>query len=254
MNKKIHSKFINQSDAVDLIIDNFDDSGTFLGEAIRNSIKIFEFENMKLNVKSFKNPKFLNKMIYGYFRKSKARRSYEFANILINKGFKTPQPVAYYENNDLVGLKDCYYVSEQLQTKLTFRDLITTPELVNHTSILRQFVSFSYQLHQKGIEFIDNTPGNTLIKDNQNGTYDFYLVDLNRMNFHEKMSLEVRIANLSRLTTKPEIVDAISKEYAAIGEYNLDEVTALMQKYTQYYKNRYHRKEKIKHKLKFFKK
>lgn len=254
MNKKIHSKFINQSEAIDAIVANFEVSGTFLGEALRNSIKIFDFNSIQINVKSFKKPRFLNQLIYGYFRKSKAQRSFEFANLLIENGFKTPQPIAFYENKSILGLNDSYYISEQLQTKLTFRNLITTPELENHAQILKQFVAFSYQLHQKGIEFIDNTPGNTLIVDNGNGNYDFYLVDLNRMNFHESMSLEKRIANLSRLTTKPEIVEAIINEYAAIGNYNLDEVRTLMLKYTQYYKNRYHRKEKMKSKLKFFKK
>ena len=57
--------------------------------------------------------------------------------------------------------------------------------MLENEIILRQFIRFSYLLHQKGIEFLDNSPGNTLIKKNEKGVYDFYLVDLNRMKFHQ---------------------------------------------------------------------
>jgi hypothetical protein len=36
------------------------------------------------------------------FKKSKARRSYEYATLLLDKGIGTPQPIAFLEN--LIGL------------------------------------------------------------------------------------------------------------------------------------------------------
>ena len=60
------------------ILENFDSKGTTFIAGNRNSIKLFEFENKTINVKSFKIPNFFNKIIYSFFRKSKAFRSFNF--------------------------------------------------------------------------------------------------------------------------------------------------------------------------------
>ena len=83
---------------LELIIKNFATSGIVFGDIERNTIKIFEWEGETINIKSFKKPNFYSSFIYKYIRKSKAKRSYEFATILIEKGIGTPEPIAYFEN------------------------------------------------------------------------------------------------------------------------------------------------------------
>src|SRR5690606_41915767 len=67
----------------------------------------------KINIKSFKIPNKLNQFVYKYFRKSKARRSFEFATILLQKGIGTPAPVAFMENFNGLGLQKSFYASLQ---------------------------------------------------------------------------------------------------------------------------------------------
>lgn len=196
------------------VIDNFDADGEMIGNGKRNKIKFFKLNNQLVNVKSFKIPALVNKIIYRYFRKSKARRSFEYAQILLKKGIGTPKPLAFYEQYSFSGLDRSYYVSEHLDNDLTFRELITNPDLPDHENILRQFTHFCFELHENGIEFLDHSPGNTLIKKTGEGKYAFYLVDLNRMRFHESMNLEQRMKNLQRLTAKEEIIKVMSNEYA----------------------------------------
>ena len=100
------------------MIGNFTTTGILFGDGQRNKIKLFELEGKTINIKSFKIPNLKNKIAYKYFRKSKARRSFEFATILLEKGIGTPQPIAYFENHDFIGLKDSYYISEHLQYDL----------------------------------------------------------------------------------------------------------------------------------------
>ena len=69
-------------------------------------------------------------------------------------------------------------------------------------------------MHENNIEFLDHSPGNTLIKLNE-GDYQFYLVDLNRMNF-KTLSLEERIKNFARLTPNKQMVEVMSEEYARL--------------------------------------
>jgi tRNA A-37 threonylcarbamoyl transferase component Bud32 len=249
MNKVIHPDFLDQTEAITGIIENFESQGTLFVDGKRNKIKLFELERITANVKSFRIPNIINKLVYRFFRKSKARRSYEFANILLEKGIGTPQPIAYFENNAAFSLQDSYYMSEQLQAELTFRELIDYPDYPEHEIILRQFTQFTYQLHEKGIEFLDHTPGNTLIKKTGEGQYSFFLVDLNRMNFHSHMSFTQRIINMAKLTPETRLITVMSDEYAKLYGRPYDEVLALMVKHTQYFSNRFHRKRALKRRL-----
>lgn len=235
------------------LVSNFAISGTLFGNGKRNKIKLFEVDEKTINIKSFKIPNLINKIAYRYFRKSKARRSFEYANKLLEFGFGTPQPIAFSENYDLVGLKDSYYVSEHLQADLTYRELVEIPDFPDHDTILRQFTRFSYDLHQKGVEFKDHSPGNTLIKKNADNNYDFFLVDLNRMEFHDSMPFELRMKNLCRLTPHKEMVKVMSNEYAKASGESETLIFETLWKMTADFQHRFHRKKRIKKKLFFWK-
>src|SRR6478609_10094494 len=214
MHLKINNNFKGNIDSIKTYLFEFKTTGKVFGDGKRNIIKLFELDGKTINVKSFKVPNLINKIVYKYFRKSKARRSFEYATLLLENEIGTPEPIAYLENYNWIGLKESYYASEHLECDLTYRELVEIPNFPDHENILRQFTRFSYNLHQKGIEFKDHSPGNTLIKKVSEGKYEFFLVDLNRMEFHQSMSFELRMKNLSRLTPKKEMIAVMSNEYA----------------------------------------
>lgn len=236
------------------LIQNFQTSGELFGNGDRNKIKLFDLDGKTINIKSFKIPNIVNKIAYKYFRKSKARRSFEYATILLGKGIGTPEPVAFLENFNFIGLKDSYYASEHLVTELTYRELVEIPEYPDNDNILRQFTKFTFDLHEKGVEFLDHSPGNTLIKKTSESLYDFFLVDLNRMNFHENMSFEQRMNNFSRLTPKKEMIAVMSNEYAKFyTEKSETEIFEKMWQATSDFQEEFARKKRLKKKLKFWK-
>ncbi|MDI5887834.1 lipopolysaccharide kinase InaA family protein [Flavobacterium yafengii] len=249
----IDPKFQKYISELNTIIENFDSSGYLFGDGQRNKIKLFDLEGKKMNIKSFKIPNLINKIAYKYFRKSKARRSFEYATNLLEKGIGTPQPIAFFENYSWLGLKESYYASEHLQAELTFRELVEIPDYPEHATILRQFTRFSFNLHEKGIEFLDHSPGNTLIKKVSEKQYEFFLVDLNRMNFHAEMDVNMRMKNLSRLTPKKEMIEIMSEEYAKLYNKSFKEVFDTMWYYTCEFQEKYHRKRRLKAKYFFWK-
>ncbi|MBF4472480.1 Kdo domain containing protein [Flavobacterium sp. HJJ] len=253
-NFKINPIFENYTSLIIKDISRFNMSGTLFGDGKRNIIKLFELDEKTVNIKSFKIPNLINKVAYKYFRKSKARRSFEYATFLLEKGIGTPEPIAYLENYNWIGLKDSYYASEHLQCDLTYRELVQIPDYPDHENILRQFTRFSYDLHQKGIEFIDHSSGNTLIKKRSDGNYDFFLVDLNRMKFHQSMSFEMRMFNLRRLTPKPEMIAIMSNEYAKFIEESESLIYEKMLHYTKEFQIGIVKKQHLKKTLKFWKK
>jgi RIO-like serine/threonine protein kinase len=178
----------------------------------RNHIKVVEKDGGKFNIKSFKKPNYLNRYVYVTFRKSKAERSFEFAERLMKKGIGTPKPIAFAEETSKGALTKSFYISEHLDYDLTFRDLdLAKP---GHEDILRAFTKFTYNLHEKKVEFLDHSPGNTLIQLN-NGNYQFYLVDLNRMIF-KSLNFTERMKNFERLTSNKALVKIMAEEYAEL--------------------------------------
>lgn len=252
--KLMFSKTVQNSKEVLHFIKEFNsDLGTVFGNGDRNIIKLFDLDGKTINIKSFKVPHLINKVVYKNFRKSKARRSYEYATLLLEKGIGTPEPIAFLEKFNWVGLQDSYYASEHLDAELTFRELVEVPDYPDHENILRQFTRFSFDLHEKGIEFMDHSPGNTLIKKVSEGEYQFFLVDLNRMNFHESMDFDMRMKNLSRLTPKKEMIAIMSDEYAKLYSKSSAEIFEKMWGATSDFQTAFAKKHKMKKKLKFWK-
>ncbi len=182
MNKVINKAFESKSKLIDDIINDFDTRGEDFGNQDRNTLKLFHLDGLTVNVKSFRIPNIVNQIAYKFFRKSKAQRSYEYAKKLQDLGIGTPKPIAYYEFKTAFLFKDSFYISEHLDYDLTYRELTTDFDYPDYENILRAFTRFTYDLHQKGINFLDHSPGNTLIIKKGN-EYEFFLVDLNRMKF-----------------------------------------------------------------------
>ena len=237
----------DKSDILDLVND-FDRSGIELGNQKRNTIKLFNIGKRKINIKSFKSPNFINSLIYDTFRKSKAQRSYEYANKLINLGVLTPLPIAYIQNSSFIRLKQSYYISEHLDYDFTFREISRDLSFDDSVNALKAFTRFTYNLHEKGINFLDHSPGNTLIKKDRSG-YDFYLVDLNRMEF-KQMTLLDRMKNFSRLSHSEDVVKIMSCEYAnCIGKSD-NYIYDLMWKEIMIFRSKVNKKRKLKSILK----
>jgi hypothetical protein len=235
---------------LDNFIHTFDNSGNQFGDADRNTIKLFKLNVLTLNVKSFKVPNIFNQFAYKFLRKGKAQRSFEYANMLKQMAIGTPNPIAYYEFTKSFLFKKSFYISEHLDCDLTYRELTINLNYPNHEEILRAFTRFTYHLHNNNINFLDHSPGNTLIKKLDND-YSFFLVDLNRMEF-KPMNFESRINNFSRLTIHKTMVEVMSDEYAKCSGEDYNKVFALMWQSTEAFQERYKRKRSIKDMLLFW--
>ena len=247
---KVFNDHVKHRNKLTQAIHDFDSFEGGVGD--RNTIKIINIEGVNVNIKAFKIPNIFNQIAYRFFRKSKAQRSFEYAKKLIELGIGTPKPLAFFEFNTLLLFKKSFYLSEQVDCDLTYRELITDLNYPNYETILRAFTRFTYLLHERGIQFLDHSPGNTLIKKNGNN-YDFYLVDLNRMNFGE-LDFETRIKNFSKLTMYKSMVEIMSDEYAKCSGEDYELIFNLMWDSTLRFQEKYHNRMKLKKTIKFWKK
>lgn len=155
-------------------------SDTVLIHKGRNRVGWIEREGIKLNIKAFKVPIFINRIVYTHLRPSKAARSYDNAMRLLSLGFLTPEPVAYIEETVNGLLTRSYYISRQIQGGSMRR----LPENPLYEPLLEAVAADLVRMHREGVWMKDFTPGNVLWAKNTSGNgFDLYYVDLNRIDF-----------------------------------------------------------------------
>jgi len=188
----------------------------------RNELKIVELHGLKTVIKSFKIPHILNRIVYTYFRSSKASKSYFNAIKLKQLQISTPEPIGYAEFYSSNMLKNSYFITLHCPFDFTIREALHH-KVNNHQDVLRQFAAYTYDLHQKGVWHLDYSPGNILIQETSD-RYLFNIVDINRMDFRTITPLQ-GCENFNKLWASDEDIIIMAQEYARLS--GLDEKIAI---------------------------
>lgn len=236
----INEKFKIFEDFLYNIKEFFQENSNTIHKA-RNEIKVLEYKNKDLVVKSFKIPNLLNKIVYTFFKKSKSCKSYEYA---LKIGDFTPKPIGYIEFFKSSLIDESYFVSEKFDYDCTIREPLLDDNYPNKIEIFKAFAGFTYSLHENNIYHLDYSPGNILLKKEED-EFIFKIVDINRMKFFD-MNLELRLKNFSKLWAKDEDLEIIIKEYARITNQNEEECVRKAIKFSRSHKAKKNFKKRLK--------
>lgn len=220
MKTVIHPDYLFLRSFIATLPDRFESEGKVIYEA-RNILKKFHVEGTDIVVKRFKKPHIINRFVYGTFRLSKARRSYEYAIRLLQQQIPTPAPVAYMECYAL-GLRYSYFVSLESPLRQEIRVFCDRPFQEEEIPVLEAFGRFTGRMHEQEVLHMDYSPGNILFG-RVNGELAFMLVDINRMQFR-KVTAAAGYYNLRRLWFPDDTYRVIACAYAR--ERGLDEQEA----------------------------
>lgn len=213
----------------------------------RNELKIIELDGISTVVKSFKVPHLLNRIVYTYFRKSKAYKSYHNALRLRELNISTPKPIAQIEFIESGLLGESFFIAEYFAYDFTIRTPLLEP-LEDRESIFTAFAAYTYNLHKCGVWHLDYSPGNILIKRTDQG-YLFSIVDINRMEFRPISALE-GCENFNKLWASDEELDIMGREYARLSGFNVAVTIAEMKKHNNANKKTKNFKKRLKNLLK----
>jgi hypothetical protein len=210
----------------------------------RNTVKVFSLEknSLLLNVKRFKQPHIFNRLIYTFFRKSKACRSYLNTQRIAAKGFNTATEIACIEIKHGGLFADSYFVSLQIENVRPLRDLYKGP-LKGNELLIEDFALYTFALHKAGIYHLDYSPGNVLFRHADEDTV-FYLLDLNRMKF-KSVSIKDGCRSFQRMFDDYDILYMISRIYGTKRDLSPRECNRFVNLVMKF-KNRYvqHRERK----------
>lgn len=225
--------------------------GTFENEGVeiysgRNLIKVMTIDGLEINVKRYGIPALINRLVYSSFRMSKGKRAFTYPSTLLQKGFETPEPIAYIEEreNNLIGYS--YFISLQSPYKRTFYEF-GDADVENCRDIVIAFARYTASLHEAGILHQDYSPGNILF-DEIDGEYHFSLVDINRMRFG-KVSIKEGCSNFARLWGQISFFKLLAKEYAIARGSNENICVERVLFYRKIFWLRYLRRHEVRFKL-----
>lgn len=240
--------------ALDVFLKMLPDQFEMEGKTIyksRNELKIFVQEGFHLNVKRYRRPIFANRIAYTFFRKSKARRAYENALVLLAKGFETPTPVAFLELAKHGLLRDSYFVSIHCPYQRLFREFADGSSIVGREAIIREFGILLARLHETGILHLDLSVGNILFDVLPDGCH-FSLVDLNRMKF-QRIRQKKGCQNFGRLRGSDDFFRLLTETYAKERGFDAEECLQMVMKAKNKSILRFRRKGAIKKTRNFLK-
>jgi len=199
----------------------------------RNELKVISHQNEALVVKSFKIPSLPRRLFYTLFRDSKAKKSYDYS---VKIGTFTPDPIAYVEFYNSGLLSDSYFISKRFAYDFTIREPLLEPDFQDRKAIFESFAEFTFQLHNRGILHKDYSPGNILIRKDEQG-YLFKIVDINRMEF-KVLTLKERLRNFNKLWARDEDLKMIIERYASLMNEEKKRCANMALAYNQKHKNK----------------
>ena len=221
MKYELNPNYPQLKELIENVETHFQQSNTILYDQ-RNQIRVISFKGEEIVIKSFKVPNAINKLVYRFFRPSKAKRSYLYS-LKIGKAL-CPEPIAYIEKGNALLLGKSYYLSKFYQYDYTIEPLLDDDDFAERELILTEFADFTYVLHEQNILHRDYSHGNILVK-NVDGKYQFKIIDVNRMQFRE-LSIDDRMDNFSRLKPNDKALEIILKQYAKRVNQPADELLA----------------------------
>ena len=214
------SSFVHELPAI------FETEGTVIYKG-RNELKEFDVKGKKLIVKSYQLPHLLNRIVYNFFRPSKAKRSYSYALMLRNLGIGSPAPVGYYSTGSWLLFGRSYFVCLKSDCPYTYRDFEKTV-FPNQEQILRAIAWTTAALHENGLLHKDYSAGNILFR-TTGQKVEVEIIDLNRMRFG-KVDMEMGCRNFERLPGTHEMFAVLAKEYARARGFNVQTCLELIEK------------------------
>lgn len=206
---------------------HFENGGTLIYEG-RNKLKEFEIHGRKLIVKSYQLPHLINRVVYNSFRASKARRSYQYAQMLRKAGIGSPAPVGFYSTGTWLLFGRSYFVSLKSECPYTYRNLLEETFTGDKEKVLRAIARTTAVLHENGFLHKDYSGGNILFRETDKGI-EVEIIDLNRMRFG-KVDIETGCKNFERLPGTHEMFVILADEYAKVRGFDADRCLELIEK------------------------
>ena len=224
----IHQDFEELRDFILSLPERFERNEGVVIHKGRNELRKMKYNGREYVVKSFHRPNFINRFVYGIFRPSKAKRSYDHADMYLKIGVGTPRPVGYLNVRSGLLFDRSYYVSCLSTCPYVYNDLFKQ-KFEYEEEVLREIGRVTAILHEHGYAHKDYGRENILFQKVPGGI-KLEIVVLNRM-FIGTIGMKAGCKNFERLPATPQMHRWMAEEYAKVRGFDAEKCFELMVSY-----------------------
>lgn len=178
----------------------------------RNVIRTLRVNGLTLCVKRYAPASFKRRLQLMLYKSSKAKKAYLKPLLLRERGFESPESIAFVRYNHGLYSRTTYFVCLHSSYRYNMATMLNEPAEVRR-EVIENFARYAARLHQDGFLHRDFSSTNILY-DKIDGRYHFSLVDTNSMKCGSAVSIEAGCRNLAKLTGDDAFFAELAECYA----------------------------------------
>lgn len=194
----------------------------------RNVIRTLEVGDLTLCVKQYAPPSIKGRLAQSIYKSAKGEKAYFKPLELRERGFESPEPIAYVKFAKGMTQSTTYFVCLHCNYRYNMNDVMnfSSPEREEAICAFAQFVA---KLHSCGFMHQDFSSENILF-DKPDERYHFSLIDTNSMLIGRPISIERGCANLAKLNGNDEFFNLLAECYAAARNEKVEKCKQYIEK------------------------
>ncbi|MGR3309412.1 MAG: lipopolysaccharide kinase InaA family protein [Candidatus Brocadiales bacterium] len=153
-------------------------------------------------------------MLRKTFLGARGRRAWVAGNGLIARGIPTPQPIALIEKKFLGFTRDNILLTEYIDNTLSvddhvskyFNNGLNLGVMKKKRLFIEELARFVRVFHNTGIYHGDLSGRNILVKEEQRGNWEMFIIDLDAVSLWKKLTLRRRLQDLARINVCPNCI------------------------------------------------
>lgn len=224
----LNPKYKHLREYIEHIEDHFEHEGHEIHRD-RNVIRVLKVDGLTLCVKRYSQASLTQRMaIRLRMRSSRARRAYIRPLLLRERGFDSPEPVAFVRFSKGLTNSVSYFVCLKSKYQHSMSEVMDLP-VEKREELTLAFAQYAAQLHKNGFLHRDFS-GDNILYGRVDGQFGqricFSLIDTSSMRCGQSVSVKKGCSNFARLVGDDTFFDQLARHYAAARQADYAECRA----------------------------
>ncbi|MBR1838458.1 MAG: hypothetical protein IJ786_02765 [Bacteroidaceae bacterium] len=200
-----------------------------------NEIRLLHCEGLTLNVKRYGRS--ISRRLR-FYKMAKGMRAFVAGRYLRERGYDSPEPVAFVRYRGRMMTRATYFVTIQSPLRHNISELAAWT-LQEQESIIDALAAYTARLNEDGFVHHNFKGKHILFDRNEQGAWVFALIDVNRVHRRRHgISTERGLKSFERLVLPEGMLERLTRAYARLRQYSEESAWTFVQARFQAYQEK----------------